>query len=99
MVTFKCNTKILEAVEIYFSHEIVHCHWNLKRFTIMHRTQIACISEGEGGGGTPRNKFPIPELTLCGCKCGTVETQHYTNVRQIPALVGVGGGGGGDGQP
>ena len=55
------------------------------------RTQISCISEGLGGGGgfTPRNKFPIPEQTLYGCKCATVGTQHYTNVRQI-----LGGGGG-----
>ena len=44
----KCNTKILEAVEIYFSHELVHSHWNLKRFTIMHRTEISCISQGGG---------------------------------------------------
>ena len=59
------------------------------------RTQISCISEGWGGGVTPRNKFPIPEQTLYGCKCATVGTQHYTNVRQIPG----GEGGGGDGQP
>ena len=58
------------------------------------RTQIPVFPKGGGGGGfTPRNKFPIPEQTLYGCKCAKVETQHYTNVRQIP------GGGGGDGQP
>ena len=56
-------------------------------------THISCIFEGgRGGGVTPRNKFPIPEQTLYGCKCATVGTQHYTNVHQIP-------GGEGDGQP
>ena len=55
------------------------------------RTQIPVFSKGGGGGGgvTPRNKFPIPEQTLYGCKCAKVETQHYTNVRQIPGGGGV----------
>ena len=50
--------------------------------------------KGGGGGGIPRNKFPIPGQTLYGCKCATVERTGQDRT-QIPVFPKGGWGGGG----